>query len=43
MPETGIVMARIARDGDGWRLRAVAEGIAVKLPTESGLKLKRFL
>ena len=43
VPETGVVMARIARDGDGWRLRAVAEGIAVKLPTESGLKLKRFL
>ena len=36
VPETGVVMARISRDGDGWRLRAVAEGIAVKLPTESG-------
>jgi stress response protein SCP2 len=43
VPETGVVMARIARDGEGWRLRAVAEGIAVKLPTESGQKLKRFL
>ena len=43
VPETGVVMARISRDGDGWVLRAVAEGIAVKLPTESGLKLKRFL
>jgi stress response protein SCP2 len=43
VPETGVVMARLTRDGDGWRLRAVAEGIAVKLPTESGLKLKRFL
>jgi len=43
VPETGVVMARISRDSEGWRLRAVAEGIAVKLPTESGLKLKRFL
>lgn len=43
VPETGVVMARISRDAEGWRLRAVAEGIAVKLPTESGLKLKRFL
>jgi tellurium resistance protein TerZ len=43
VPETGVVLARISRAGDGWRLRAVAEGIAVKLPTESGEKLKRFL
>lgn len=43
VPETGVVMARISRDGDGWRLRAVAEGIAVTLPTESGPKLQRFL
>jgi stress response protein SCP2 len=43
VPETGVVMARIARDGEGWTLRAVAEGIAVKLPTESGPKLRAFL
>jgi stress response protein SCP2 len=43
VPETGVVMARISRNGEGWRLRAVAEGIAVKLPTESGLKLRAFL
>ncbi len=43
VPETGVVMARISRDGDGWRLRAVAEGIAVKLPTESEPALKRLL
>lgn len=41
--ETGVVMARIVRDGEGWTLRAVAEGIAVTLPTESGPKLQRFL
>ena len=43
VPETGVVMARISRDGDRWRLRAVAEGIAVKLPTESAQKLRAFL
>jgi stress response protein SCP2 len=43
VPETGVVMARISRDAEGWRLRAVAEGIAVKLPTESGPKLRAFL
>jgi stress response protein SCP2 len=43
VPETGVVMARLSRDGDGWRLRAVAEGIAVKLPTDSGAKLRAFL
>jgi stress response protein SCP2 len=43
VPETGVVMARITRDPEGWRLRAVAEGIAVKLPTESGAKLRAFL
>ncbi|KQW46994.1 hypothetical protein ASC77_17555 [Nocardioides sp. Root1257] len=43
VPETGVVMARIVRDGEGWTLRAVAEGIAVKLPTESGPKLRAFL
>ena len=43
VPQTGVVMARIARDGEGWTLRAVAEGIAVKLPTESGPKLRAFL
>ena len=43
VPETGVVMARIVRDGEGWTLRAVAEGIAVKLPTDSERALKRLL
>src|SRR4051812_535293 len=28
--ETGLVMARLVRDGQGWSLRAIGEGIAVK-------------
>lgn len=43
VPETGVVMARISRQGDGWTLRAVGEGIAVKIPTESERALKRLL
>lgn len=43
VPETGVVLAKLARVGDGWTLHAIAEGIPVKLPTESPAKLKRFL
>jgi tellurium resistance protein TerZ len=35
VPETGLAMATISRDGDGWKLRAIGEGIKVKVPTES--------
>lgn len=43
VPETGALLAKLVRSGDGWTLHAIAEGIAVKLPTESPAKLKRFL
>ncbi|MFC7496681.1 MULTISPECIES: TerD family protein [unclassified Nocardioides] len=43
IPETGVVLARIAREGDGWRLRALAEPVPVKLPTESERALRRLL
>ena len=43
IPETGMVMARLTRDGDGWRLRALGEPIPVKLPTESERALKKLL
>lgn len=43
VPQTGLVMAKIFRDGDGWRLRAIGEGIAVTVPTESVAALQRFL
>lgn len=43
VPETGLVMATLFRDGDQWRLRAIGEGIAVTIPTESVDKLRAFL
>ncbi len=33
--ETGLVMAKLFRDGTGWRLRAIGTGIALKTPTDS--------
>jgi len=33
--ETGLVMAKLVRDGDGWRLHAIGAGIALKTPTDS--------
>jgi stress response protein SCP2 len=42
VPETGLAMAKISRDGEGFKLRAIGEGIAVKVPTESVAKLLRF-
>jgi stress response protein SCP2 len=41
--ETGLAMATLHRDGERWRLRAIGEGIAVKVPTESVEALRRFL
>lgn len=43
VPETGMVMAKLVRDGVQWRLQAIGEGIAVKIPTESVEKLRPFL
>jgi tellurium resistance protein TerZ len=42
-PRTGLVMAKLFRDGTGWRLRAIGEGVAVTVPTESIDRLTRFL
>ena len=36
-------MAKLVRDGDGWTLRTVGEGIAVKVPTDSVEALRRFV
>lgn len=33
--ETGLVMAKLFRDGDGWRLLAIGAGIPLKTPTDS--------
>ncbi|HET8959372.1 TerD family protein [Nocardioides sp.] len=43
VPETGLVLAKVFRDGDGWRLRAIGEGIAVKVPSESVAALRPYL
>ena len=42
-PETGLAMAKLVRDGDGWRLRAIGEGIAVKIPTDALEALRPFV
>ncbi|HEY3530978.1 MAG TPA: TerD family protein [Nocardioides sp.] len=46
VPRTGFMMAKMFRDpdnADGWRLRAIGQGIAVKVPTESLDVLQRFV
>jgi stress response protein SCP2 len=43
VPETGVVMAKLFRNGDQWRLRAIGEGIAVKVPSESVEALRPYL
>ena len=43
VPQTGLAMAKLFRDGDQWRLRTIGEGIAVTVPTESVEALRRFL
>lgn len=43
VPETGLVMAVLARDPEGWRVRAVGAGIAVTVPSQATAKLRPFL
>jgi stress response protein SCP2 len=43
VPRTGFMLAKMFRDGDGWRLRAIGQGIAVTVPTESLDVLERFV
>lgn len=43
VPQTGLAMAKLFRDGEGWRLRAIGEGIAVTVPTESVKALRPFI
>ena len=42
-PRTGLVMAKLFRDGEQWRLKAIGEGVAITVPTESLDRLTRFL
>ena len=41
--QTGLVMVKLFRDGQQWRLRAIGEGIDAKIPAESIEAMKRFL
>ena len=41
--ETGLVMAKLFRDGPAWKLRAIGEGIALKTPTDSMESLLPFV
>ena len=43
VPETGVVLAKILRDGDHWRLRAIGAGVRVTKPSDSVTALARFL
>jgi stress response protein SCP2 len=43
VPETGLAMAKLVRGGAGWKLVAIGQGIAVKVPSESTAKLRPFL
>lgn len=43
VPETGLAMAKIFRDGDGWEMRAIGEGIKVTKPTESVRALQPYV
>jgi len=43
LPQTGMAMAKIFRDGGQWKLKAIGEGIPVKIPTDSVNALRPFL
>lgn len=43
VPDTGLVLASIFRDGGQWRLRAIGKGIPVTVPTESLDALSPFV
>ena len=43
VPRTGFMLAKMFRDGGGWRLRAIGQGISVTVPTESLDVLQRFV
>ncbi len=43
VPQTGVALAKLVRDGEHWTLRAIGEGIAVTVPTESVKALRPYL
>ena len=42
-PETGVVMAKLTRDGAGWTLHTIGRGIAAKVPTDAIDLLRAFV
>lgn len=43
VPETGLVLAKLVREGTGWKLVTIGRGIAMRVPSESTAKLRPFL
>jgi tellurium resistance protein TerZ len=43
VPQTGLVMAKLYRDGERWRLRAIGEGIDATVPSTSVAALRPYL
>ena len=43
MASTGMIMAKVYREGGGWKLQAIGEGIQARVPTEAIQQLPRFL
>lgn len=43
MPSTGMIMAKVYREGSGWKLQAIGEGMMARVPTEAIQQLPRFL
>jgi len=43
VPFTGMVMAKVYRDGAGWKMQAIGEGINARTPSDSFPQLPRFL
>ncbi|GGF42748.1 TerD family protein [Williamsia phyllosphaerae] len=43
MPFTGIVMAKVFREGSGWKLQAMGEGMNARHPGEAAKQVDRFL
>lgn len=41
--ETGLVMAKLVRSGDGWSLHAIGAGIALKTPTDDVESLSPYV
>ena len=43
MPFTGMVMAKVYREGTSWKLQAVGEGIQARTPSDTLAQLPRYL